>query len=1036
MNREAGRLNGRVAAVLIAALVFGYASAVAARVAPSDRRVALFQAEGFPTADAPAVPPAVLAEAMDGLPADTFADPAGLAAGLNASVHAALVLPYGSAFPLEAWDAIRAFLDAGGGLVVLGGAPFHQPVYRGADGGWVAGVRQPTFAHALLIGPSEAIDLARDAGALTVGPAVGGGWDGPAFPLPARAFALTVRFATRPDTPGEDGAAGIREAVLRPLVHIRRADDPLPVACPLLEIDRLHGPGAGGRWVLAPCDAALPAPLIRAMIRRALDGAMDVTARPVTACVEPGEVPRVRITVRRPGAAEGADAVAVVTVSDDAGQAVWRGRLPLAGIPAFRTGELAIRTDRPLAPGLYRVAVMLEGAAGAPRNAESAFWVRDDALLATGPRLTASRDWLRRDGRVFPVVGTTYMAGDVHRKFLFEPNPAVWDRDMAAMRRAGVNFIRTGIWTGWGRLMSDPGAADENALCALDAFVLTAARHDLAVCFTFFAFRPPLYGGDNPYLDPRALAGQEALLALVASRYRGVGWIHWDLINEPSYAPADALWTNRPIGDAFEAAAWAEWVRRRHGEETAPARDRWRDAGPAPLAVPAAAALAPAMVREERTPVKGFDFRLFTQDVVAGWAARLRAVLRAAGGDALVTLGQDEAGAGLSPSPQFHGEAVDYTAIHTWWSNDDLLWDAVVSKVPEKPCLVQETGLMRLEDADGFPWRTPEAAAQLLERKYALAFAGRAAGAVEWAWNVNPYQPLDNEAVIGLVRPDGTAKPELRVLCQFATFFAVAAPRLDDWEPDPVVLVLPHARMFSGRTQQAAATRRAVRVLADRFGVVPTALADLKLAPARLASARLVLVPVPELMDETAAASLRAAAAAGARVLVTGAVTGDPYGRVTAALAALEVVDPGRPVALREPLDGGWATFDETKGEWFRAALSPRREGAAAVWHEPLPLELAREEAPLAALYGRTLAAAGLPSGISDMPMTARVLLTPAVALVVCVNESSADAVRAVDVDGRRLEVPVPAGRSRLVLWDRAARSVIAQTPGPPVVVP
>ncbi len=1025
-----------MAAVLAAALVFGFAAAAAAQAAPPDRRIALFQAAGFPATDVPAVPPAVLTEALAGLSADTFADPAELAAGLNAGGHAVLLLPYGSAFPLEAWDAIRAFLDAGGGLVVLGGAPFHQPVYRAADGSWVTGVRQPTFAHALLIGPAEAIDLGGAAGALTVAPATGSYWDGPAFPLPARTFALTVRFATRPDTPGEDGAAGIREAVLRPLVHVTGADG-MPAACPLLEIDRLHGPGAGGRWVLAPCDAALPAPLIRAMVRRALDGPVDLTARPVPACVEPGEAPRLRVTLRRPGAVAGVAPDAAVTVSDAAGQAIWRGRLPLAGTPAFRTGELAVRTDRPLAPGLYRVTVELAGAAVSPAAAGTAFWVRDGALLAAGPRLTASRDWLRRDGRVFPVVGTTYMAGDVHRKFLFEPNPAVWDRDMAAMRRAGVNFIRTGLWTGWGRLMSDPGAVDENALCALDAFVLTAARHDLAVCFTFFAFRPPLFGGDNPYLDPRALAGQEALLALVASRYRGVGWIHWDLINEPSYAPADALWTNRPMGDALEAAAWAEWVHRRHGDAAVPAaRDRWRDAGPAPLAVPVAAALAPAMVREERTPAKGFDFRLFTQEVVSGWAARLRAVLRAAGGDALVTLGQDEAGAGLSPSPQFHGEAVDYTAIHTWWSNDDLLWDAVVSKVPEKPCLVQETGMMRLEDADGFPWRTPEAAARLLERKYALAFAGRAAGAVQWAWNVNPYQPLDNEAVIGLIRPDGTAKPELRVLREFAAFFDAAAPRLDDWEPDPVVLVLPHARMFSGRTQPAAATRRTVRVLADRFGLVPTALADLKLSPARLAGARLVLAPVPELMDEAAAGSLQAAADAGARVLVTGAVTGDPYGRVGPALAALKLADPGRPVALREPVGTGWATFDETKGEWFRAALSPRREGGAAVWHEPLPLELAREEAPLTALYARALAAAGLPAVASEVPMSARVLRTGTVALVICVNESSADAVRAVTVDGVRLEVPVPAGRSRLVLWDRAARSVIAQTPGPPVALP
>ena len=153
-----------------------------------------------------------------------------------------------------------------------------------------------------------------------------------------------------------------------------------------------------------------------------------------------------------------------------------------------------------------------------------------------------------------PVVGTTYMASDVHRKFLFEPNPHLWDRDFAEMARQGINFVRTGLWTAWSRAMLDPGAPDENVLSALEAFVQTAARHGIEVCFTFFAFQPPAYGGANPFLDPRALEGQSAFLTLVASRFRGVGWVHWDLINEPSYAPADSLWTNQPVGERSNGA--------------------------------------------------------------------------------------------------------------------------------------------------------------------------------------------------------------------------------------------------------------------------------------------------------------------------------------------------------------------------------------------------------------------------------------------------------------------------------------------------
>jgi len=260
-----------------------------------------------------------------------------------------------------------------------------------------------------------------------------------------------------------------------------------------------------------------------------------------------------------------------LVVRDDAGREVHRAHCELAGEPVLRQCTATI--DARLAPGLYHVEVNT-----GPSSTTTGFWIYDAALLARGARISVSRDWLRRDGEVFPVIGTTYMASDVHRKFLFDPDPHVWDRDFAQMRRLGINLVRTGIWTGWSRVMLNPGSVDEAVLRALDAYVLSAAKHDIVVNFTFFAFLPPAYGGVNPYLDPRSLEGQRELLTAVARRYRGVPWIHYDLINEPSYAPPEGLWSNRPIRDPLEKEAWREWIRRNHGEEDAARlRARWQD---------------------------------------------------------------------------------------------------------------------------------------------------------------------------------------------------------------------------------------------------------------------------------------------------------------------------------------------------------------------------------------------------------------------------------------------------------------------------
>lgn len=978
----------------------------------------------FPTVDAAPIAERTLDEALAGLPIERASTPAELTDKLRLERVDVLVLPYGSAFPIDAWPRIKAFLHEGGGLAILGGAPFHEPVRRERDA-WIRGPRSTAFAHDLLIGPAEAVP--RAAGSKVV---VHEG-----LPLsldPRTTWALTIRVATKKDFPAEHGSDGPREAIVRPLSHVVDARG-TPRGAAVVEIDHRLGSARGARWVLATSDATLDAKSVRAIVARALEGSSEVRALPVRASVKKGERADVRVVVDRFAERPGEKRVARVhvTVTDERGRKV-------AEHDAAPGATVSTPTDK-LAPGLYRVAIEAVDAPFSPRTAQTAFWVRDDRLLASAPKLSVSRDWLRKDGRPFPVVGTTYMASDVHRQFLFEPNPAAWDADFADMKRRGIGFVRTGLWTAWSRVLGDTGGVDENVLAAFEAYVQTAARHGIVVCFDFFAFLPPAYGASHPYLDPHALERQETMLRAFAGRVKGSAWVHWDLINEPSYAPPAKLWSTRAIGDAHEKRAWTEWVKMRHGLDEGKLRAIWREPGDDVLAVPGEGDWAQTAMQIWHRPRKTRDFRELTEDIVTAWAARMRGVLRSAHGEAtLVTLGQDEGGIHERPTQQLLASALDYSAVHTWWKNDDLLWDGVVTKVPEKPILHQETGLMRLEDLDGTPWRTPEMAASLLERKLGYAFAGRGAGVVEWAWNINPTMPIDEESTIGLFRPDGTAKPELDALESFAAFFAKAAPLLDDFAPDPVVLVVPHARAFLGRIGAIDATKIVVRALAERFGIVPTAISDLRLSRERLRSAKLVLVPCADVLDEPAAKALLEASRAGTKVLFTGPIEGDSYGLETPSLRALGVLGPSRPVAMHEKTawsDAGSVAFEGLLQESARRADKPsvaKLEGA--VWHEPLPIELAREREPLAKLLEAALAAAGVPTMPPADPkewgVAARVLVAPRVALVTVVNERAEPASRRVVVDGRTFGVPVRAFGARLALIDRASGDVVVATPG------
>jgi hypothetical protein len=94
--------------------------------------------------------------------------------------------------------------------------------------------------------------------------------------------------------------------------------------------------------------------------------------------------------------------------------------------------------------------------------------------------------------------------------------------------------------------------------------------------------------------------------------------------------------------------------------------------------------------------------------------------------------------------------------------------------------------------------------------------------------NINPYMPIDIESTIGVNRPDGTAKLERDAFGRFASFFETAAAFLDDFAPEPVALVIPYARLFCGRPGGIDHTKRLVRLLAERHGVVPQALPDIR----------------------------------------------------------------------------------------------------------------------------------------------------------------------------------------------------------------
>ncbi|MBD2845970.1 beta-galactosidase [Paenibacillus sp. IB182496] len=600
-----------------------------------------------------------------------------------------------------------------------------------------------------------------------------------------------------------------------------------------------------------------------------------------------------------------------------AATALWSGEARLADAADQVSAQLVVPVD--IEPGLYAVECVCEAADGERRVLRQGYWGMDRALLQAGDYLRAGRDYFYRDGKPFPIVGMTYMTSDVARKFLLLPNVNVWERDMAQMKAAGINYVRTGIWTAYRQMMFIDGHPYDEVLRAIDAFFLTAKRHGLEVTFTFFSFAPEAWEGANPYLDPRSRAAQKRFCAAIVRRHADSTHVHWDLINEPSLFHPDRIFSGpQTVRDPYERQAYADWLRARHGDDIRELQARW-NMTPEELPDFEAAmpprdtdvVFKPTSIHPKKNAV-WLDYTLFTMAMHNEWAADLTATIRAFQPRQLVTVGQDEGLCSQRPTPFFYGEAVDYTTVHSWWQLDHLVWDSAFTKTHGKPNLVQETGIMHVETPEGKSKRSEQELHAILERKYAYAFAVAGAGAVQWIWNTNYYMNNVNESNIGALRADGTEKPEAEVSYDFGAFIGGMRELFGERRLEEIAVVFPYSNDFSTRKLVQDATMKLSRMLSYRFKLPYRAYGEYQLDELTAGGnpPRLILVPSPHNFSREALRTLlNHVRHSGGTLLYTGPIGLDPYWRADDAAAELLGPLAQRNVRREEALALGDRTY-------------------------------------------------------------------------------------------------------------------------------
>lgn len=992
--------------------------------------VAVFWEPQFPSIQGFGITRGILQQALTDFTVHYLTE-AELIARLNTDQIDLFINPFGSAFPKRAWPALLKYLRGGGNWLNLGGVPLSRPVVRDGSG-WHAEPHQTAFHKQLGITHSFPVR-----------------GNIPAFNAQVdEVYELYMRLSSTNSEPDEAGSDGPREGFIKPLVSGK-------TAAPVIQVDRVEAEFAGGRWVLANFSGTIESAAIKSFAGVAAQGARRFEVRSEFACYRPGETPSLNARFSRPkGELEKLIAGPCrIEVRDGSGKIVAQHNVNLDIKNVLATGTIRLSGAPVFLPGFYKISAKVpfkssDGSSGEV-DYDSGFWFYDEQLLTNNKPLTVDDHFFYRNGEVFPVTGATYMASDVHRRFLFDPNPLVWEDDFRKMKEAGVNMVRTGIWTGWKKYMPTVGKVDEGVLRAFDAFLLTAHKYEIPVIFTFFAFLPETWGGANAYLDPRAVKAQQEFISAFTKRYPRVDDVMWDFINEPSFCSPKYLWNCRPNYDEHEKAAWKQWLKDRYPARTeaelvSHLQQLWRTNAADPFELPQLKDFDSVHLIDDRQPLKTLDYRLFAQDMFIRWTRQMTEAVRSNGNQKqLITVGQDEAGLGDSPNIQFFAKEIDFTSLHNWWANDDLVWDSVLAKAPSKLSLMEETGVMFYEKADATrPWRSEQDVSNLLERKMALSIGADGAGFIEWVWNTNPYMNSTNEVGIGFHRVDGTAKPELFPFLALAEFMGKHGRLLRARQAEPVAMVIPHSQMFSPRSFAHEATRRCVRAMYYHCGVSLQAVSEYTLADYSL-NAKLIVVPSPFVLTQKCWLALLTAARNGATVAISGVIDADDHALPVERSKLFNVTAHTEPVSQSEAMTIGsqvyTTRFEGEKMQRIEKAVFPNARplvqphGSGKLIWCPLPLEVGDSMTALSAFYDLALNHARVTRVFSAAPHSPAVLVLPSVfrdvVLYTFVSEIDRDTTMQIThlETKTRFPVTVRGDRTAMVLLDRKSGKVIAR---------
>lgn len=952
--------------------------------------------DGLPDEFVTAHPPKKLATALRARGFGvTILKPGDLASAelLTPDAFGALILPWGPYFPLAAKDSFIAYLRAGGSFLATDGYAFDRPVLF-TESGWSTMGPEITAGEMNQPGPKAPTTrintrAGKPGDALSLHPEQIGTFS-PQFPLE---HAVELRLTDWYANPAGLGEGFATEAARAKLPHYR-FDAPVEgfSACGQTGVNGAVFPASYRRWVpvleaygASGDDAAAGRDSLRGTalsilhnysghyegsswafsgLTSATDlflgdeariGLLVRVLRDITekvflydlktdlACYEPGETATITVQAANHGKKPATRAIAI-EVGDGT---VLEQELQLAP-GAKQAVETTVSIDE-LAQDydLVPIRAVLSEQQRIADVMESGLCIRNEQVLASGPKMDWSGNYMTVDGRPTFMVGTN-QTGMMY--FGAYENPATWDRDFAAMNAHNYHIMRILHFSPYsaggyeGRPTNNPldlVNRPKKFVRQMDAIVQLANKHRVAIFLS-------LHDWMGTVLTDEELQAQRDWNQFWVERYRDVPGVFYDVQNEPSVRALD-----RP--DVVRL--WNEFLQGRYATD-ADLTAAW-DKNPPETAMPN---VPLGKTTEDWFDVRSADRKRFETELLNRWVKANVDGARAGDPDTDICVGYLPH---MSPADKILGvKHTDFSNMHYYGSPDrmPLEFKMIDRRFVGKGLSLGEFGAREAHDArTNGSFRVP--VQESIDRFQAyMHYAAGLGGAFICNWDWKDF----DESVFpwGLMQACSyITKPWLHTLEQESLLLSLAEPV---YESPEVFILAPDSHRVGPRFgDMHEAMLRSISLLLDQrvnFGMVNEE--DIAALPE---SAKALIWPLPYCPDDDTFERVLDWVKAGGTLYLSGDVSFDRTRKPTRAQ---------RKEQLGLPAASPASPFDTPADRWDDEPITST-VGAGKVLFVPYPLELKGRDAD-GAVYSRFVSLAGLsPIPIQPADAPVRVLSIP-----------------------------------------------------------